>query len=363
MGKRKDMNATKQNAINHTLEAHNPAIASIDLGTNSCRLLIARVNIASLNATYFRSRPRQNAWKIVDSLSRIVRLGEGLHDGNLLSEDAMNRAIEALKLCKEKIIHHNVLKIRAVATEACRRAHNKDVLIRRAKEEAGIDIEIISSTEEAQLAITGCAGVLDSKIPYALAFDIGGGSTELAWLSINKEHSKKPGYPVSFNIMGSISLPYGVVTVSEAYGNHASNPKVCEELSAKIEADLEVFFQCHDIDFYVKKGDVQLIGTSGTVTTFAAMVLNLSRYDRSSIDGATIDIVDLERVSNEILNMTEKEKHDHPCIGTSATDLIIVGSAILRGIYKRANVEKMRIADRGVREGLLVNLLKEILKP
>lgn len=349
-----------QNAINHTLEAHNPAIASIDLGTNSCRLLIARVNIASLNATYLRSRPRQNAWKIVDSLSRIVRLGEGLHDSNFISENAMNRAIEALKLCKEKILHHNVVKIRAVATEASRRAHNKDILIKRAKEEAGIDIEIISAAEEAQLAITGCAGVIDSKIPYALAFDIGGGSTELAWLSVNKQYSKKPGHPVSFNMIGSISLPYGVVTVSEAYGNHASNPKICEELSAKIEADLEVFFQCHDIDFYVKSNGVQLIGTSGTVTTFAAMVLNLSRYERAFIDGITITIDDLERVSQKILNMSEKEKLDHPCIGNSSTDLIVVGSAILKGIYKRAGIQKMRIADRGVREGLLVNLLKEI---
>jgi exopolyphosphatase/guanosine-5'-triphosphate,3'-diphosphate pyrophosphatase len=363
MDKREIMDERIQTAINRTLEAHNPAIASIDLGTNSCRLLIARVNIASLNSTYFRARPRQNSWKIVDSFSRIVRLGEGLHDSNLLSEDAMNRAIDALKTCKEKIDYHNVIKIRAVATEACRRAYNTDILIERAKKETGIDIEIISAEEEAQLAITGCAGVIDLKVPYALAFDIGGGSTELAWLSVNKEHSKKPGYPVSFYIMGSISLPYGVVTVSEAYGNHASNPKVCEELSAKIEADLEVFFQCHDIDFYVKKDEVQLIGTSGTVTTFAAMVLNLSRYDRASIDGATIDIDDLERVSNEILNMSEKEKLDHPCIGTSSTDLIIVGSAILKGIYKRAGVQKMRIADRGVREGLLVNLLKEILKP
>lgn len=356
------MHAKIQNALDRTLEAHTPAIAAIDLGTNSCRLLIARVDIAGLHTTFFRSRPKQNIWKVVDSVSRIIRLGEGLHDNNKLSEDAMNRAIDALKACKEKIDLHNVIKIRAVATEACRRAINKDILIQRAKEETGIDIEVISSAEEAQLAITGCAGILDTKIPYALAFDIGGGSTELAWLSVSKEFSRKPGFPVSFNVMGSISLPYGVVTVSEAYGNHASNPRVCEELSSKISADLDVFFECNDIDFHVGKDEVQLIGTSGTVTTFAAMVLNLSRYDRSSIDGSIIDIEDLDRVSNEILHMSEKERVNHPCIGNSSTDLIIVGSAILRGIYRRAKIKQMHIADRGVREGLLVNLLKEIVK-
>ena len=357
------MNDNIQNALARTLDAHNPAIASIDLGTNSCRLLVARVNIASVHTSYFRSRPKQNVWKIVDSFSKIVRLGEGLHDGKKLSDDAIDRAIEALKLCKEKIDIHNVVKMRAVATEACRQATNKDILIKRAKEEAGIDIEVISPAEEAQLAITGCAGVLDPKTPYALAFDIGGGSTELAWLSIDNEYPKKPGLNVSFSIMGSVSLPYGVVTVSEAYGNHASNPKVCEELSTKISSDLDIFFECNDIDYFIKNNEVQLVGTSGTSTTVAAMVLDLPRYDRAAIDGITIDIEDLDRVCNQILTMSEKERAGHPCIGTSSTDLIIIGSAILKGIYKRANIKKIKIADRGVREGLLIKLVKEVLKP
>ncbi|MBP9752448.1 MAG: Ppx/GppA family phosphatase [Proteobacteria bacterium] len=347
----------------HTFEAHTPAIASIDLGTNSCRLLIARVNIAGLQATYFRSRPRQDAWKIIDSVSKVVRLGEGLHNEIDLSNEAIDRAIDALAICKNKLNNHHIVKIRAVATEACRRAKNAHVLVDRAKNELGINLEIISGEEEARLAITGCAGVINPKIPYALVFDIGGGSTELAWLAISREYSRRPGYPVTFSVIGTISLPYGVVTVSEAYGNHTSNPKVCDELSAKISEELNIFFDCHGIDSFIKEGSVQLIGTSGTVTTLSAMALNLKRYERSVIDGAEINIKDLEDVTSRLVHMSEKERMQHPCVGGGRTDLVVVGAAILKGIYERADIASLRVADRGVREGILVDLLKEILRP
>jgi exopolyphosphatase/guanosine-5'-triphosphate,3'-diphosphate pyrophosphatase len=349
--------------FDHTFEAHTPAIASIDLGTNSCRLLVARVNIAGLQTTYFRSRPRQDAWKIVDSVSKVVRLGEGLHNEIFLTNDAIDRAIEALSLCKTKIENNNVLKMRAVATEACRRAQNAHILVERAKAELGINLEIISGEEEARLAITGCAGVINPKIPYAMVFDIGGGSTEVAWLSIGREHSRRPGYPISFTVLGAISLPYGVVTVSEAYGNHTSNPKICAELSSKIMSELNVFFECHGIDSFVKEGCVQLIGTSGTVTTLAAMTLNLKRYERSAIDGAYLAIEDLSDVTDSLIEMPEKERLTHPYVGGGRTDLVVVGASILKGIYTRSNLTHLRVADRGVREGILVDLLREILKP
>ncbi|CAO5683314.1 MAG: Exopolyphosphatase 2 [Holosporales bacterium] len=347
----------------HTFEAHTPAIASIDLGTNSCRLLIARVNVAGLQTNYFRSRPRQDVWKIIDSVSRVVRLGEGLHTEIDLSNEAIDRAIEALSVCKSKIIQHNVLKMRAVATEACRRAKNAHILVERAKKELGIHLDIISGEEEARLAITGCAGVLNAKIPYAMVFDIGGGSTEVAWLAISKEYSRRPGYPVSFTVLGTISLPYGVVTISEAYGNHTSNPKVCDELSTKISNELDIFFECHAIDSFVRDNLVQVVGTSGTVTTLAAMALNLKRYERSVIDGAEISVEDLEVATSNLVQMTEKERMQHPCVGGGRTDLVVVGASILKGIYDRSKVPAIRVADRGVREGILVDLLKEILRP
>lgn len=344
-------------------EAHTPAIAAIDLGTNSCRLLVARVNVAALQMTYFRARPRHDAWRVVDSLAKVVRLGEGLHIEPELTPDAIDRALEALSLCKNKIIHHNASYVRAVATEACRRATNGYVLVDRAKKELDLDIEIISAPEEARLAITGCAAVLNPNIPHALVFDIGGGSTELVWLSIGKEQSRKPGYPIAFNVLGSISLPYGVVTVSEAYGNHASSPQVCAELSAKIAAELDIFFECHGIDYVVREGNVQLVGTSGTVTTLGAMALDLKRYERTAVDGTMFAISDLDHVAETILKMSPKERFEHPCVGGGRTDLVIVGSAILKGIYDRTGVTHLKVADRGVREGLLVDLMRAVLRP
>lgn len=345
-----------------TFEAHTPAIAAIDLGTNSCRLLIARVNIASLQTSYFRSRPRSEAWRIIDSVAKVVRLGEGLHLEMELSDEAIERAVEALKICKAKIDHHHVQTIRAVATEACRRATNAQVLVNRVREEVGIHLEIISPAEEARLAINGCSAVLNPKIPYALVFDIGGGSTELAWLSVGREYSRRPGNPIAFNVLGSISLPYGVVTVSEEYGSHTSSPKICAELSSKVSSELDIFFECHGIDSFVKEGVVQLIGTSGTVTTLAAMALNLKKYERSAIDGALLDISRIEEVTSGIIHMSEKERQNHPCVGGGRTDLVVVGSSILKGIYERSGVPQLKVADRGVREGLLVDLLRKVLR-
>lgn len=357
------MNQSNRKCFDSTFEAHTPAIAAIDLGTNSCRLLVARVNIAGLQTTYFRSRPRGDAWRVIDSFAKIVRLGEGLHNDLELSEEAMRRALDALVMCRSKLDHHNVTRIRAVATEACRRATNAQALVELAKAEARIDLEIISPAEEARLAINGCSAVLNPKIPYALIFDIGGGSTELAWVSIGREHSRRPGFPISYSVMGSISLPYGVVTVSEQYGSHTSNPRVCAELSAKISNELNIFFECHGIDSFVRDGQVQLIGTSGTVTTLAAMALNLKRYERSAVDGTLLDVQDLEKVAINIMDMNDKDRFSHPCVGGGRTDLVIVGAAILKGIYDRSNISHLKVADRGVREGVLVDLLRGVLRP
>ncbi|CAO5677640.1 MAG: Exopolyphosphatase 2 [Holosporales bacterium] len=357
------MSQSNRKCFDPTFEAHTPAIAAIDMGTNSCRLLIARVNIAGLQTTYFRSRPRADAWRVVDSFAKIVRLGEGLHHDMTLSDEAINRAIEALLMCRSKLDQHNVKRVRAVATEACRRATNAHVLVDRARSQAGISLEIISASEEARLAINGCSAVINSKIPYALVFDIGGGSTELAWVAVGREHSRRPGHNISYSVMGSISLPYGVVTISEEYGNHTSNPKICDELSGKIASELEVFFECHGIDSFVKAGQVQLIGTSGTVTTLAAMALNLKKYERSAIDGMILGVDDLTRVCDVIFQMSEKERFLHPCVGGGRTDLVIVGAAILKGIYDRSGLKHLKVADRGVREGLLVDLLRGVLRP
>jgi exopolyphosphatase/pppGpp-phosphohydrolase len=205
-------------------------------------LLIVRVNVAGLQKSYYRTRPSQNAWKIVDSMAKVVRLGEGLHKDDMLGDDAIDRAVEALSHAKEKLDNHNVYKLRAVATEACRRAQNVQVLIDRVRAEFGFEMEIISTAEEARLALTGCAALLDSNIPYGIVFDIGGGCTEVVWLKVIKEGYRRPGYPVPFEVIDSISLPYGVVTISETYGNFSSSDGIHADIREKVKSEVQAFF-------------------------------------------------------------------------------------------------------------------------
>lgn len=295
-----------------------PTIAAIDLGTNSCRLLVARIE--------------DQSFRVIDSFSRVVRLGEGVQNTNQLTPEAIERALEALKICYEKIRYHNVSKIRAVTTEASRRAENSDVLVQRALDEIGINIEVISTEEEARLALAGCAGVLNSRIPYALAFDIGGGSTEVMWFKINEPrrlHRRR--YPV-IEVLDYISLPYGVVTLSDLYENKAYCADVYNEIRQNVVQGLEAFSERNNILDQLGKGRLQMIGTSGTVTTLAAINMDLERYDRKLIDGVYLNVADVHAVSQNVLFMTPEKRGEHPCIGPGRADLVVMGTAILEGI-------------------------------
>lgn len=351
--------------INYTggrCDAHYSILAAIDLGTNSCRLLVASVNMAGLKKTFFRRRPSASAWKIIDSFAKIVRLGEGLHKTGELSEEAIERSIEALRVCRRKIDLHQATKVRAVATEACRRASNRHILIDRARNELGLDIEIIPTEEEARLVLTGCAAILNPKTPYAVVFDIGGGSTEAIWLRINGEGKKRPGYPIPFEVIDSVSLPYGVVTVSESYSQFASTPLIHEDVRAHVRDEIMRFANKNKIQEHIANSGVQLVGSSGTVTTLAAIKMGLIRYERSTIDGLTIETEALKAISQKILFMTQTERIQHPCIGGGRAELVVVGSAILEGICDAIQIKELRVADRGVREGILSELLIDINK-
>ncbi len=323
-----------------------PTIAAIDLGTNSCRLLIAKVEGQS--------------FRVIDSFSRVVRLGEGLHTTNKLTDAAIERTIDALRICQEKIESNKVSHLRAVTTEACRRAENSDDLIKRAVTELGLSITIITAEEEARLALSGCAGVLNSRIPFALAFDIGGGSTEVMWLRINEPrrlHRRR--FPV-IEVLDCISIPYGVVTLCDQYENQSYDPKIYNEIRNNVAGLLKEFSVKNDIALAMERKKIQMIGTSGTVTTLAAISLNLERYDRRMIDGVFLNIPDVHRMSSEIFNMNEDERAKHPCIGVGRTDLVVMGTGILEGICDTWPIDKLRVADRGVREGLLMELIKDL---
>jgi exopolyphosphatase/guanosine-5'-triphosphate,3'-diphosphate pyrophosphatase len=317
-------------------EAGPGVYAALDLGTNNCRLLVAR--------------PRADGFRVIDAFSRIVRLGEGLGQTEELGEDAMRRTIDALRVCASKIRKRRVTHARHVATEACRRARNCRDFVARVHAETGIALEIISSREEAELALAGCAPLLDPAKPYALVFDIGGGSTELLWLSFGPDRTPR--------LIDWMSLPYGVVGLAERQIATASLASWYEEVADEVAGLLAPFEARHRISRKIADGAVQMLGSSGTVTTLAGVHFDLPRYDRSYVDGSYLDFADIDRVSRRLAGLTGEGRAAQPCIGRERADLVVGGCAILAAICRTWPVGSLRVADRGVREGILVGLMR-----
>lgn len=313
------------------------AYAAIDLGTNNCRMLIAR--------------PYGDDFRVIDSFSRIVRLGEGIAADGYLSEDAIKRTVNALKICTAKLQASGVSRIRSVATEACRRADNGADFLARAREEAGIDLEAISSHEEAQLTLAGCAPLLDQTRPHALVFDIGGGSTEVVWID-----ASHPSGPKAVDI---ISMPHGVVTLTEDFDGRTNTDEAYEEIVDLIDKGLREFDARNGISKAITEGRVQMMGTSGTVTTLAAMHLRLGRYDRSRVDGISLEFDHIYDVVKYLGSLDGDARLQHPCIGPRRSDLIMAGCAVLDAVCRRWPVGSLTVADRGIREGILMSLMAE----
>ena len=314
--------------------------AALDLGTNNCRLLVAR--------------PARGGFRVVDAFSRIVRLGEGLSTTGALSETAMARTIEALRVCAGKIGQRKVMAGRYVATEACRRADNCSQFLERVRDEIGIELEIISTGEEARLVVAGCAPLLHSRIPYALVFDIGGGSTEIVWL---RRHGSRYGVP---EILGSVSLPFGVVTFTERFGGIEVSPAIYRAMVAEAEAALQPFEREHGIRREVRARQVQMLGSSGTVTTLAGVHLALPRYIRAFVDGSMLTFDQIELVSRHLAGLDIEGRAANPCVGRERADLVLSGCAILDAICATWPVGRLRVADRGIREGILFELMQGI---
>jgi exopolyphosphatase / guanosine-5'-triphosphate,3'-diphosphate pyrophosphatase len=314
-------------------------MAALDLGTNNCRLLIARQSAGG--------------FQVIDAFSRIVRLGEGVSQSGLLAAEAMDRTVDALKVCAAKMQRRGVSLARAVATEACRRAGNCAGFVERVRDEAGIDLEIITSGEEAQLAFSGCMPLLNRDIPNAIVFDIGGGSTELGWLSL------KPG--ALPRIVAWHSMPLGVVTLTEEFGVEAPAGRhpldFYEEMVAKVSAQLAPFAQAIGAHRAIAGGQVQILGTSGTVTTLAGIKLGLPRYDRNLVDGSYLTYGEVEKISTHLASQNCAERSTVPCVGLDRCDLVVSGCAILTAICRQWPAGKLRVADRGVREGILMSLM------
>jgi exopolyphosphatase/guanosine-5'-triphosphate,3'-diphosphate pyrophosphatase len=312
--------------------AAGPLLAVLDLGTNNCRLLIATPS------------PR-GGFKVVDSFSRIVRLGEGVSQSGRLSDAALDRTIDALKICSERISKHGVTRVRVIATQAARLAGNSDTLVRRAHDEAGLDLKVISAEEEADLAAEGCAPLIGRRYRGALVFDIGGGSTEIIWLRKGPQGPEKKL---------TASLPLGVVSLAETYGADASSRTGFERMFADLRERLAPFSQAMGEEYDSRK--FHLLGTSGTVTTLAAIALRLPRYNRTRVDGSWHETQYMLKVVDRLVGLDVEALARIGSIGPERADLMLPGCAIFAAICSLWPSPVLRVADRGLREGMLRRL-------
>ncbi|MDF1606825.1 exopolyphosphatase [Hoeflea sp. YIM 152468] len=315
--------------------------AALDLGTNNCRLLIAQP-----------TRPGQ--FRVVDAFSRIVRLGEGLDASGRLSGDAMDRAIEALKVCAGKLINRSVRRHRLIATEACRSAINGAEFLARVLAETGLELEIVSRETEARLAVAGCSSLVGRETDGLVLFDIGGGSSEIAMIDLTENRSNR----LANHIKAWTSLPVGVVTLSERHGGCLVTPEVFQAMVAEVDAML-ADFNPPSLPAFTALGQkrIHLLGTSGTVTTLAGLHLELPRYDRRKVDGLWLSNAEVDHMLDRLLSWDFDARAANPCIGADRADLVLAGCAILQSIRKRWPSPRMRVADRGLREGLLNEMM------
>ena len=312
---------------------HRDIYGALDLGTNNCRLLIAR--------------PNDGGFTVLDAFSRIVRLGHGMSVRGILSQESMDRAVEALSVCADKLKRRHVTLARSVATEACRRAANGREFVSRVKRETGIALEIISPQEEARLAVLGCHKLLEPGDGPALIFDIGGGSTELVLVEQGETAPR---------IRAWWSAPWGVVSLTESEGRDAIEGSDRVLAYARMRERVLRSF-AHFVEMLPSKlENVRLLGTSGTVTTLASVHLALPSYDRRLIDGLQVPVGDMRRISTMIAEMDFDQRSGLPCIGSERADMVVAGCAILEAILDIWPAETLGIADRGVREGILRSL-------
>ncbi len=325
---------------------------ALDLGTNNCRLLVAR--------------PSRRGFFVIDAFSRIIKLGEGVSRTGVLSEEAMSRTIDALKVCSAKMARRGVTRSRLVATEACRIAQNGADFIARVHRETGLALEIIGRETEARLAVSGCASLIDKQSDYVLVFDIGGGSSEFVWLNLargrpSRRLSVEDRLRAQEAIEAWTSLPFGVVTLAERFGKSSVEGHQFEEMVAFVQAALKPFDGRNNISARMRASGAHLLGTSGTVTTIAGVYLGLSEYHRAKVDGCWLSTQSIREVSGRIAAMNYQQRAAQPCIGKERADLILAGCAIMEAMLRVWPVKSLRVADRGLREGILATLIAEDL--
>jgi exopolyphosphatase/guanosine-5'-triphosphate,3'-diphosphate pyrophosphatase len=321
-----------------------PCYAALDLGTNNCRLLIAT--------------PSADGFRVVESFSRIVRLGDGLSRTGRLDERAMDRTLLALTACAEKIERRRAIKVRAVATQACRAAENGADFIARIERETGIRFAVIAPREEARLSVAGCLNLLDRTTDAALVMDVGGGSTELSWVDLrpDKAGRAKPIPPIG----AWLSVPIGVVTLAERFPETPAQPNAWfRAMVDHFKAELEAFTHAESFRPAFEAGRAHLVGTSGAITSLAGMHLGLKRYERTRVDGLWLTDADCTAAAERLMALGAAGRAAEPCIGPDRADLVLAGAAILQAVQEVWPCAKVRVADRGLREGILLSMMTE----
>jgi exopolyphosphatase/guanosine-5'-triphosphate,3'-diphosphate pyrophosphatase len=324
--------------------------AALDLGTNNCRLLVAT--------------PSPRGFRVVEAYSRIVRLGEGLSQSGKLSDAAMERSLAALKVCAEKIRRRKAIRVKAVATQACRGATNGPDFVRRVHEETGLKLQIISPREEAQLSVAGCMSLFDRQQDAALVVDVGGGSTELSWVDLKGgglDAEPRQFAAWKLPIKAWLSIPVGVVTLAERFpeGRQQDNPAWFRAMVEDVKARIETFPHAEPMRRVFAEGRAHLVGTSGAITSLAGLHLGLARYDRNVVDGLWMNRTDCDAAADRLLGLTSAERAAEPCIGADRADLVLAGAAILQAVQELWPCSRVRVADRGLREGLLLSLMSD----
>jgi exopolyphosphatase / guanosine-5'-triphosphate,3'-diphosphate pyrophosphatase len=313
--------------------------AALDLGTNNCRLLIAA--------------PAGDGFRVLEAFSRIVRLGEGLSQTGRLQEAAMERALAALHVCAEKVRRRRVTGMRAVATQACRSAANGGAFVSRVAAETGLELQVISPQEEARLSVAGCANLLDREADAALVVDVGGGSTELSWVDL-----RRAGPDATPPVHAWLSLPIGVVSLAEQFPeSRAGAEDWYRAMVDEVKGELERFRRADGLKPVFQEGRAHLVGTSGAITSLAGLHLGLTRYDRARVDGLWLTDGDCAAAARRLLALEPAARAAEPCIGPDRADLVLAGAAILQAVQEAWPCARVRVADRGLREGLLLSLM------
>lgn len=319
-----------------------PLYAALDLGTNNCRLLIAAP-----------TRPGQ--FRVVDAFSRIVRLGEGLTASGRLADAAMDRAVEALKICAGKLTGRPVRFARLIATEACRSAENGAAFLARVEAETGLGLEIIDRETEARLAVSGCGSLIERETQGVVLFDIGGGSSEIALIDLSGKRTPR----LANHIVAWTSLPVGVVSLAERFGGRDVTAQSYEAMVMDVAGMIGRFESRDRLGALAAGANFHLLGTSGTVTTLAGVYLGLEKYERRRVDGLWMTSADVDAMSQKLLSWDFAARVANPCIGADRADLVLAGCAILEAIRRTWPSERLRVADRGLREGILSELMAQ----